>query len=233
MAKLIDMTGWKNDYLKVLGISENKGKGRKPEIHWICECICGTIFDVKGNNLRSGHTVSCGCKKYKHGGCRRNRQRGKLYNAWVQMKTRCYNTKNKRYHCYGAKGITVCDEWRHDFIAFRDWAMASGYEEHVEKHGEKNTTIDRYPNQLGNYEPSNCRWATLKEQVNNFSRNRIISYKSYTLTMSEWADMLGLTYSTMIRRVQRNWDMEKIVSTPGRTRKNEFNGLPNAFCNQQ
>ena len=76
------------------------------------------------------------------------------------MKDRCYNPKNSEYFRYGVRGITMCDEWRNDFMCFYNWAMANGYQEHVAKHGEKNSTIDRFPNNKGNYEPSNCRWAT-------------------------------------------------------------------------
>lgn len=123
------------------------------------------------------------------------------------MKRRCYDPKNKRAKFYSEKGVTVCDEWLNDYSAFRNWAMANGY--------KKGLTIDRIDND-GNYEPSNCRWATAKTQTNNQSRNRLLTYQGETLTMSEWADKLGITYSTILHRVQREWSMERIVNTPQR-----------------
>ncbi|MBU3102922.1 hypothetical protein [Clostridium gasigenes] len=87
----------------------------------------------------------------------------KLYPVWVTMKQRCYNGKNKDYYNYGARGVTVCDEWRTNYLKFHNWAYGAGYNEGL--------SLDRI-DVRGNYEPSNCRWATMKEQANN-KRNTI------------------------------------------------------------
>ena len=139
----------------------------------------------------------------KHGYAHKER----LYETWKNMKRRCYDPTNKRAKFYSEKGVRVCDEWLDDYSAFREWAMANGYND--------NLTLDRIDND-GDYCPANCRWATAKIQANNQSRNRLLTYMGETLTMSEWADKLGITYGTINHRVQRGWSMERIVNTPQR-----------------
>jgi hypothetical protein len=96
------------------------------------------------------------------------------------MKKRCYNQRAKRYLDYGGRGITVCDDW-HSFIIFRDWALFNGYKD--------NLSIDRI-NVNGNYEPSNCQWATIKKQANNKTDNRILQFRGVEKTVAEWADVV-------------------------------------------
>jgi transcriptional regulator with AAA-type ATPase domain len=117
------------------------------------------------------------------------------------MRRRCTDTKCVNFSRYGGKGITVCEEWRCNYKAFYDWAMANGYSDDL--------TIDRITND-GNYEPSNCRWATLKEQQNNRTYNKLLTYNGKTQNIKQWAEELGINYKTLWNRlVTYKWSIEK------------------------
>lgn len=130
------------------------------------------------------------------------------------MKNRCFNTKTERYKDYGARGITVCDEWKNDFQTFYDWAMSNGYFD--------NLTIDRIDND-GNYEPSNCRWATIKEQNRNSRSCEMIEYKGEIHCLKEWSEILGLSYGALKDRKSYGWSIERMFETPVRNHKNYVN----------
>lgn len=131
---------------------------------WLCKCDCGNEKAVQGTRLVNGHTRSCGClvtdvtvARNKQGfkyGIRGNR----IYRIYWGMRTRCYNTTDHNYKRYGGRGIKICDEWLNSFEAFRDWSLANGYRDDL--------SIDRINND-GDYEPSNCRWATNEQQQAN------------------------------------------------------------------
>lgn len=116
---------------------------------WRKSRYCSRVCNLKANGGGTGNGKGHGLS------------RTRLYKIWSDMKKRCYNSKCKGYRIYGAVGIRVCDEWRNDFTAFRDWAMSSGYSDSLE--------IDRR-NPRGNYEPHNCRWATSQEQARNIGK---------------------------------------------------------------
>jgi hypothetical protein len=132
----------------------------------------------------------------------------RLYNIWKGMTKRCRLTTTPSWRHYGGRGVRVCDEWRNDFRNFHSWALANGYAD--------NLTIDRFPNKDGDYEPSNCRWATQADQVRNTRRNRLISNRGRTVTVTELAREHGLAPDTLIKRLNKNMDLERALTTVSR-----------------
>lgn len=142
---------------------------------WKCKCDCGNEISASGKNLRAGRYVSCGCAKSEyltqrnliHGGSCKGKE-DRLYEVWKSIKARCLNPNNIRFHRYGGRGITICDEWKNSYESFRTWALENEYDEFA-PFGK--CTIDRVDND-GNYEPSNCRWTDMKTQANNTSKQK-------------------------------------------------------------
>lgn len=186
-------------YGKLVAINPIKNKKtKKGSYYWLCKCDCGNYKEIAQNNLHSGHTRSCGCLLGdKHNNVRNKNKR--IYNIYLNMIARCYNKNNISYKNYGAKGITICDEWKENCEAFYIWSIENGYQD--------NLTIDRI-NVNGNYEPSNCRWATRLQQANNTTQNRFITYKGETHTLAEWSRILGI-YQQKLRYRIDNWGLEK------------------------
>lgn len=127
----------------------------------------------------------------------------RIYNIWGLMKNRCYCPTSNNYKNYGGRGIKICDEWKNNFIAFKDWAYANGYNEKL--------TIDRIDNN-GNYEPSNCRWITNLEQQFNKRNNHLITYNGKTQTLSQWAKELEISREVIEQRLKRKLPIEKVLT---------------------
>ena len=175
-----------------------------------CKCDCGNEKIVDRNSLKYKHTISCGCYAKTHFGkdnVIHGMTRTRIFRIWCGMKSRCYNENSKKYPNYGARGIIICDDWKNDFMAFYKWATNNGYSD--------NLSIDRI-DVNGNYEPSNCRWSTNKEQANNRTTNKFITYNGETKTILEWADITGVNYYALIRRLKSGWSIEKAFNTPSR-----------------
>jgi len=219
MSTTIDETSKRYGRLVVLA-----REGKK----WKCKCDCGNIFMTPGNPLRRGATVSCGCynkeKSTKHGCCKKSLH---LYRKWRAMIKRCYYEETDSYYLYGARGITVCDRWRNDISLFFE-DMYEEYIKHVSLHGKYNTTIDRIDSNK-NYEKSNCRFLTRREQANNTRSNNFITYKGKTKTISEWTRFLNIPMTALYSRIyKRKWTIDKSFNTPVSIKRKslelDFNG---------
>ena len=201
MGTFQDLTGQKFGRLTVL---EYKGNSK-----WLCKCDCGNIRIVRAYDMKIAKTISCGCYNKEHSKnlhTIHNCAKTKIYNTWCNMKSRCYNKNNERYKIYGARGITVCQEWLDDFINFYNWAMANGYSDEL--------SIDRI-DVNGNYEPSNCRWANIELQSNNKRSNRFYTFNNETLTLKQWSIKLHINYFTLQKRLSvHKWDVERAFTTP-------------------
>lgn len=127
----------------------------------------------------------------------------RLTKIYSMMKQRCYNSKMPNFKYYGARGITVCDEWRNSSQSFYKWAISNGYKEEL--------TLDRIDNN-GNYEPSNCRWVTVKEQGNHRSNNIILSFNGENHTIPEWSEIIGIKQYVIRNRLIRGWSIENALT---------------------
>ena len=180
------------------------------------KCQCGTIFNKPIRELVDVKYDYCKHnKQHKEGikGVMTHGETGtRLYNIWDTMKARCYRKSHCSYDVYGGKGIRVCDEWKDNYIAFRDWALANGYRDDL--------TIDRIDSN-GNYCPENCRWVTNKLQGRNKTNTIYINGKS----LSDLCDEKGLPHNTVYNRIKLyGWDIEKALNTPNNTHENPYAG---------
>lgn len=215
--KIVDITGQR--FGRLVAIS--RAGAIDGTALWLCKCDCGNEKKIRLTNLKQG-TKSCGClnveiapergKKSKLG--ERSKKHGdfgtKLYGVWAGMKRRCLNPNTHYYREYGGRGIKVCDEWM-EYLGFKEWAMQNGYSEGL--------TIDRI-DVNGNYEPSNCRWTTMQEQQRNRRDNVRLEYQGHVYSGDEIAEITGLKVRTIRGRIERGWDVERIITT--KLKKNQY-----------
>lgn len=174
----------------------------------ICLCDCGKEITVLNNSLRIGNTKSCGCLNDEvrratfttHG-----KSRTKEYAVWEAMIQRCTNPNHKQFEDWGGRGIKICDRWRHSFANF--FADMGECPPGLE--------IDRYPNNDGNYEPGNCRWATRKQANRNTRRNLVYTVNGVTACLKDLCETFGKSYEVVKSRVRvYGWEFERAWSEP-------------------
>lgn len=191
MAARLDLTGMR--FGRLTAVSSFKVTAKTT---WVCECDCGKSTTVTCGDLRAGKTKSCGCLKEdiqalwtpRH---TQHRLSGiPEYSVWRQALRRCSNGKDKAFRNYGGRGISMCAEWANNFTVFlADMGPRPA-----------GMTLERRDNNRG-YDPGNCEWADRRTQGNNKRSNKHITHDGKTLTLREWADLLGINYSTLRSRV--------------------------------
>ncbi len=201
MANMKDITGRRFTRWIAIRPTNKRNNGK---VVWECLCDCGTIGFIISASLIYGSSKSCGCLI----GEKHNMSKSREYAAWARAKRRCTDPNNSDFHLYGARGIKMCSRWMDSFSTF--------YQDMGSR--PKGMTLDRINNN-GNYEPSNCRWATRETQANN-RRNVIrITINQETHTIAEWSKITGLSRSRIWQRINRlGWNHEKAVTTPTRIR---------------
>jgi hypothetical protein len=182
----------------IIGIVKRRPRGNPLVV--AVRCDCGTERTLDARSLTRGQTMSCGCfnrdQKTTHG-----RSRTPEYGAWKNMKGRCTVPTHHAWANYGGRGIRVCDLWLTSFDAF----FAELGERPSPDH-----ELDRINNE-GDYEPGNCRWATIKENLRNTRSNRFITLDGLTLTVAEWAERTGQRYDTIHHRMRRGQTEEQAI----------------------
>lgn len=203
-----DYIGQSNNNLTVIGLERSPDGGRAK---LKCLCSCGNVTYVYPYQFTSGCVKSCGCLK---GGLKgphswdSNRKthgltKDKFYKKWNDMVRRCHDPKEPAFEKYGARGITVCEEWRYSPEKFIEWC-------HLTHPGDPSLTIDRIDGSKG-YSPENCRWATMKEQSHNLRTNRNVTINGETKCVAEWCFYFGIYAQSVYKRVKSGMSFEDAI----------------------
>lgn len=187
-------------------------RGKYGKLMWETKCDCGNTHIAAPTDIVRGKTKSCGCfhderckeraTKFQHSVYDNKR----LYSIYNGIKKRCFNKNEPRYKDYGARGITMCGEWRYNFDAFAEWALSHGYTDEM--------TIERV-DVNGNYCPENCKWITLKEQCNNKRQTIWVDYKGEHIQLMKLCERKGISYDMVHNRIRDSgWDVERAIDTP-------------------
>jgi len=205
---LKDLANQKFGSLVVQSRSENLKDGTAT---WNCVCICGNTRIIPGNKLRAGFYRSCGCQSPKFTSERtkkHGKSRSRVYRIWVGMKIRCSDkAMGKSRKNYYEKGIRVCKRW----MNFENFYLDMG-------DPPAGCTLERV-NGNKNYGPENCIWASYKMQANNMKSNHVVEHLGESMTISMWANRVGMKPNTLLTRIRRHWTFEVALRLPVQQRR--------------
>ena len=188
-----DLTNQRFGLLTAVKIIDKPGR-----CNWECICDCGNIKIILAESLKSGKTKSCGCfntKVVKDRMTTHGLTETPEYITWTSMKTRCLNQNSIKYPDYGGRGITICDRWKDSFENFF---------EDMGKRPSPKHSLDRHPDKNGNYEPLNCRWATIPQQGRNKRNNVMIESNGLNMPLSAWSEFIGIPYMKLYAKFRKD-----------------------------
>jgi hypothetical protein len=187
---------------RLLALEEHGQDGRRA-YYWRCVCDCGQTSIVRGSQLKTGAIQSCGCARVEASA--RLRTHGMtgtpLYLRWRAMLARTGYSRHPSFPNYGGRGIAVCERWK----SFENFAADMGPTFSPE------LSLDRRDSN-GDYSPENCHWATSDQQGRNRRNNHVIAWQSRSLTVADWAKLLGLLPSTIHHRLRRGWSVDRALT---------------------
>jgi len=209
MGKALELTGQRFGCLTVC--ERGPRHPVRGSYSWVCQCSCGGKATVTSGNLKSGNTVSCGCiqsliaaENARRRNTTHSMTHSKAFKVWSMMRERCEKDYNASYGNYGGRGISICERWQTFENFFADMGDPPS----------RAHSIDRFPDNDGNYEPGNCRWATVKEQSRNRRTNHLLTLGSETMTLVEWAEKYGANPKVVNGRIRIGWDLLRALTVP-------------------
>lgn len=194
-----------------LTVREYVGRGNKgAQSYWLCDCVCGAQTVASGGNLVHQNVRSCGCwrdeehvRRATTHGHKRHGRRTPEYGSWSGMRDRCLNPSDAAFHKYGGRGITIDPRWEsfENFLADMGPKPGRGF------------SIERCDND-GPYSPDNCKWGTYTEQSRNKRNTAFVEFRGQRMKVVEVAEMMGVRYGPLIKRLYRGWTIERAVAAP-------------------
>lgn len=177
-------------------------------------CECGNVTEANIQNVKRGHTSSCGCYANE---LLKNRAKHRLlshplYKIWQGIKNRCYNPNNKDWKNYGERGVRMCAEWLNDFVAFYNWALNNGWQKGL--YIDKDIKAKELGMEALVYSPERCLFITPKGSSNNVRSNRVLEFDGRKQNLSQWAEEMGLNRCTVRDRLKSGWSILDALTKP-------------------
>ena len=201
--------------VKDLGRLYPKKDSKQKFRYGMYECDCGDTVKLMTSRVNRGKAISCPKCSMKRVGESRSTHGDtgtSLHNRWLGMKGRCYNKNNHAYEFYGAKGVTVCDEWKNSYESFKAWSLVNGYKDDLQIDKDRLSKELNVSPQI--YSPKTCEWVTSQENVLHLCNSVMMTLNGKTKNMSVWCKELGIDRRLVSARLKRGWGDEDALTLP-------------------